>query len=609
MSGKRRAAVGRRRFIRLAGGTAAGAAVVGGGTFTAVATGVFDNPTSDPFGNMPRSLALSLPGGPGGAYEIPLPPLPDPLDDGTASIPSTPRRIPYADGRPDPRAVEKDIPTTLPFEFKKNGYTIVKDLPEGLRPWRNRPTAWANVTPPLSSVYHLNTQGVYMYWKPTTASYPPKPGPVGYDHPVGQIQFGLGCIASYRTETDPTRKALFLKRAKDQANRLITKRVETRGAWYFPYPWDYTHAEHSGVAYKAPWYSGMAQGEAISLFAQLAMLDGVTEQERTLYTTAANGAFASLLRADNAYPWVVNKDRSGYLWIQEYPFKTPGTGDYTYNGMIFAMFGLWDYYQLTGNELAAQLYDGACTTMGRYFPLLRNERKFSYYCQTHRIPAPTYHHHHITLWMQLHWQTNSSVFAHQMDTLIDDVPPSGVKAGSVIAIGKGTYTLYRVDTKVVTLANGTKDDTGEYYENDKTGAGFDKILSTKKVTFTKATQAPVDKRRRIIGAGVWYRISAGAYKNMWIGEAWPNVFLRGEHQPFTYRAQRTLTIPAGRDVTAYSFGTNNATGTTTSLKSDTEQQYQFDRRAVVNGRAMCRISAGDLTGQWVPANQVVTDGR
>ncbi|RST09355.1 hypothetical protein E2C00_19915 [Streptomyces sp. WAC05374] len=61
---------------------------------------------------------------------------------------------PSQDGKPDPRAVEKDVPTVLPFEFKRAGYTMVKDLPESLRPWRNRPTAWANVTPPLSSVYH-----------------------------------------------------------------------------------------------------------------------------------------------------------------------------------------------------------------------------------------------------------------------------------------------------------------------------------------------------------------------------------------------------------------------------------------------------------------------
>ncbi|PRH79227.1 hypothetical protein C6N75_10690 [Streptomyces solincola] len=597
MTGKRRAAVGRRRFIRLAGGTVAGGAVVGGGAFTAVATGVFDDPVADPFARMPRSLALSLPGGTGGGSGIPLPPLPDPLDEGTASIPDTPPRIPYSENMPNPRT-GVDVPTTLPFAFQKNGFTIVSDLPEALRPWRNRPTTWANATPPVTSLYHLNTQGAYMYYKPATKGGT-KPGPVGYDHPVGQAQFGLGCISSYRTERDATRKALFLKRAKDQANRLITKRVVTRGAWYFPYPWDYTHAEHSGVSYKAPWYSGMAQGEVISLFAQLAGLDGITSQERTLYTNAANGAFASLLRGDDGHPWVVNKDRAGHLWIQEYPFKSPGAGDYTYNGMIFAMFGLWDYYQLTGNKLAAELYDGACTTMARYFSLLRNPRWFSYYCQTHRIPAPTYHHHHVTLWQQLHAQTNSAVFANQLDTLLDDYPSPVLAAGSLIAIGSGTHTLYTVDAKT----------DGGYYHDKKTGKGQDKILSSKKVTFTRATQAPVNQRRRIKGAGIWYRISAGAYKGMWIGEAWPNVFLRGEHMVTTYRIRRTLTVPANAAVTAYKFGTDGATGLTKSLKSASVQPFQFDRRSIVNGRAMCRIVAGSLAGYWVPANQVLTDGR
>ncbi|MDN3294699.1 hypothetical protein QWM81_11655 [Streptomyces ficellus] len=337
---------------------------MGGGAFSAVATGVFDTPKPDPYANMPRSLALSLPAGGGGA-EPPLPPLPDPLEGGTATAPSPSTRIPYADGRPDPRTVEKDIPTTLPFTFNTNGYKIVSDLPENLRPWRNRPTAWANISPTTGN-YHLNAQGVYLY-------YP------------------------------------------NQSQRP-------------------------------------------------------------------------------------------------------------------------------------------------YFGLLRNPRWFSYYCRTHRIPAPTYHHH-ITLWQQLHWHTNSVVFAHQMDMLVDDFPSPGVKTGSVIAIGKGTHTLYKVDTTA----------TGDY----------DKVN----------------------------RISAGAYKGYWIGEAFPNVFLRGEHQPYTYRVQRTLTIPENRDVIAYKFGTDGSTGTTRTMRSSQPYTAQFDRRAVVNGRAMCRISAGELAGYWVPANQVVTDGR
>ncbi|MFE2579008.1 D-glucuronyl C5-epimerase family protein [Streptomyces sp. NPDC059378] len=580
MTGKRRAEIGRRRFIRLAGGGAAGVAVAGGGAVTAMASGVFESPAPvDPFANMPRSIALSLPSG-SGEETIPVPELPDPLAGGTVSAPSATTRMPYAIGTP----TETDVPTTLPFEFQKAGYQIVPDLPEAMRPWRNRPTPWANVNL-ASGDYHLNADGVYMKYMADGTSY---------DHPVGQIQFGLGCIAGYRVETDPARKAVFLDRARAQADRLIAKRVETRGAWYFPYPFDFTHAEHSGVVYKAPWYSGMAQGEAISLFAQLAALeDGLDAEQRALYRTAADGAFASLLRADNAGPWVVNKDRAGYLWIQEYPFKAAGTGDYTYNGMIFALFGVWDYHQLTGSELAAQLYDGACTTMARYFSLLRNPRWFSYYCQTHRIPANTYHHHHITLWQQLNWQTNSSVFAHQLDMLIEDVPP-GVKSGSVIAIAAGTHTLYKPNTK----PDGSWDK-----------AKADKILSTKKVTFARATQAPTDMRRRIQGAGVWYRISAGAYKGYWIGEAYPKAFLRGEHVGVTYKVPRTLTVAANASAEAISFGTNGLAGTLKTLKYSASHTLQFDRRAVVNGRSMVRVTSAELAGYWIPANQVITDGH
>ncbi|MEU6707100.1 D-glucuronyl C5-epimerase family protein [Streptomyces wuyuanensis] len=582
MAGTRHADLGRRRFMRLASGTAAGAAVVGGGTFSAVAAVALDKPTPDPFAGIPRSVVLSLPDVDG---QPPMPPLPDPLEGGTVTAPSPARRIPYAQGSPDPSVVEADVPTALPFDFNKDGYHIATDIPEHLRPWRDRPTKWENASP-STGAYRLNADGVYLYF--------PGGGTTGYDHPVGQIQFGLGCITSYRTEQDPTRRALFLERAKAQADRLIEKRVEARGAWYFPYAFDFSHAVHTGVDYKAPWYSGMAQGEAISLFIQLSELEGITEEERNLYRAAADGAFASLLRADDADPWVVNKDGSGCLWIQEYPFTEPGTGDYTYNGMVFAMFGLWDYYRATGNELAAQLYDGSCTTMARYFPLLRNQRWFSYYCQTHRVPAPTYHQHHINLWRQLHWQTSSPVFAHQMDMLLDDCPAPYLQPGAVVAFAEGTHTLYELDTN----ANGSW-----------SAAKEDRQLAVKEVNFTRATQAPADMRRRIQGRGVYYRISAGAYTGWWVGEYYPKVFLRGEYLTTVYHPQRTLTFPAGKEVTCFQFGTDGAVGSTRTVTFAKPSNAPFDRRAIVNGRPMCKITAGALTGYWVWAGDVLTDGR
>ncbi len=579
--------------MRLAGGTAAGLAVAGGGALSGLtAAEAFAAPVSagvrpDPFARIPQSLALRLPRGAGN--DAPLPPLPDPLEGGVVSPPSRPRSIPKPRTAPSPDQLRTgataDLPETLPFTFNTSGYTIATDLPEHLRPWRDRPTRWENVSP-STGPYRLNSEGVYLYY--------PNGGSVGYEHPVGQIQFGLGCITSYRTETDAERKALFLTRAKAQANRLIERRVESRGAWYFPYTFDFRHAVHTGVDYQAPWYSGMAQGEAISLFIQLSQLDAVTTEERTLYQAAADGALLSLMRAEDGSPWVVNVDRSGYYWIQEYPFAEPGTGDFTYNGMIFAMFGLWDYYVATGSPLAAQLYDGACTTIARFFPLLRNIRWFSYYCQQHRIPAPTYHQHHINLFRQLHWQTGSPDFAYHQDKLTDDYPSPYVKAGSTIAFAAGTHTLYRYDTAA---------------DGSWVSSKGDAELEVKKVTFSRATQAPASMRRRIQGRGIYYRIDAGAYEGWWVGEVWPNSFLLGQFLTTVYRPQRTLTFPAGKSVDVYRFTED---GTATSIRTvqfANDSNAPFDRRAVVNGRPMCQITAGALTGYWAVDGHVITDGH
>jgi hypothetical protein len=466
--------------------------------------------------------------------------------------------------------------------YNQTGYQLATDLPDSMRPWRDRPTAWANVSP-TTGPYHLNAAGEYLYY--------PDGGTVGFDHPVGQAQFGLGCIASYRTETDPARKTLFLTRARAQAERLIDRHTENRGAWWFGYGFDFTHTVHSGVDYTAPWYSGMAQGEVLSLFVQLAELDDVCDEERATYLAAADAAFASLQVIDDGYPWAVNVNDTGYVWIQEYPGAQTGTGDYTYNGMIFAMFGLYDYACATGSQTAADLYDGCATTIARYFPLLRNVRWHSFYCQTHRIPAPTYHQHHINLFRQLHWQTGSPDFADHTDRLVDDYPAPGVSG--TITFESGSHTLYRFDT----AANGAW-----------AAPKVDALLEQKTVTFSQDTAAPASMRRRIQDRGIYYLISAGAYTGWWVGESWSRAYLRGIHLATLYRPDRTVTFPGGSvPVDTYKVA---ADGTVTSVKTvsfASPSNAPADRRAIVNGRPMFQITAGGLTGYWVPASAVTIE--
>ncbi len=462
--------------------------------------------------------------------------------------------------------------------FNRAGYQLATDLPDEMRPWRDRPVAFEDASP-TTGTYHLDADGVYLYYAADGNAY---------DHPVGQAQFALGCLASYRTETDPTRQALLLERAQAQADRLINQHTEARGGWWFPYPFPFTHTVHTGVTYTAPWYSGMAQGEALSLFVQLAEVDAITDEERATYLSAAQATFASLQVADDDYPWAVNVDADGYVWIQEYPANPEGTGlsDYTFNGMIFAMFGVWDYYQATGSTDAAALYDGCATTIAANWPLLRNTRWFSYYCKAHRIPAPTYHQHHVELLHQLHWQTGSFDFAYFTDRLTDDVPDKGVSG--TIQFAAGTLTLYRFDTAA---------------DGSWLSAKADAQLESKQVTFTRSTRAPASMRRRIQGRGIYYLISAGAYAGWWVGEVWPNAFLLGAYLMTVYRPARAVTFP-GTPVDVYRVAADGTVQDVETVVSADPSTALTDRRAIVNGRPCFQLTAGALAGYWVPAVSV-----
>ncbi|MFG2277509.1 D-glucuronyl C5-epimerase family protein [Streptomyces asoensis] len=463
------------------------------------------------------------------------------------------------------------------------GYRLVTDLPEEMRPWRDRPVAWANVSP-ATGTYHLDSSGVYRYY-PTASSE-------GLDHPVGQIQFGLGCLASYRTETDPARRGLFLVRARAQADRLIDQRVEERGAWWFPYPFAFTHSVHTGVTYQPPWFSGMAQGEAISLFVQLAQVEELSSVDRAAYRAAADAAFASLQLGDDGYPWVTNVDSDGYWWIQEYPANPQGTGlsDYTYNGMVYALLGIYDYYCATGSQAAADLYDAGATTLAAHFPRLRNPKWASFYCDTHRIPAPTYHWHHVELLRQVQWHTGSPDWADRMDRLVDDYPAT---ASGTIRFEPGTHTLYQLDTA----------SSGAWVESKG-----DRQLASRQVTFAQATQAPAVMRRRIQGRGIYCLIAEGAYGGWWVGESWTAAYLLGVVLPTLYWPGRTVTFPGGGvPVDVCKVAADGTVSSRRTVSFTNPSNAPVSQRAIVNGRAQYLISAGGLTSYWVPASAVTAD--
>ncbi len=460
---------------------------------------------------------------------------------------------------PDATDESAEVPRGLPFVFRTEGYRCALGVPDRMQPWRTRTASKVDKDP-------HDALGVRMFRAHGKL----------HDHPVGQFQYGLTNLASHRR----TAESHFLHRARAQADRVIERRHDLRGAWFFPYPFDFKHQVHTGLTYKAPWYSGMAQGEALSLFSQLAGYAGVPAAHRARYRAAADGAFASLLLANEGdrRPWVVARDGQHQLWIHEYPIDKPGTSDYTYNGFMFAVLGLWDYYALSRNSLAEQLFDGALTTLDAYFPQLRNPGWLSNYCHTHAIPTDTYHSVHIDLLRQLSWLSGSDRFAVQSDMLTDDYPPPSLgKAGGLATLDHGTHTLFR------------------FAEN---GA----VTASRALTLSRPWQCTASRRARIQGRGIYLLIEDGPAAGWQVAERFPAVRLHGEWCGSDYRPARAVTFSAGVSVVCRKHPEEGTVTRTVTYPKATVVSY--DRRAVIDSRKMVRLTREEVAGWWAPTDQL-----
>jgi hypothetical protein len=92
-------------------------------------------------------------------------------------------------------------------------------------------------------------------------------------------------------------------------------------------------------------------------------------------------------------PWVAYVDGSRYLWLEEYAQRSP---EHTLNGFLFASFGLYDYWLVTGDPTVLQEYRGAMTTLKANVMRYRNPGGPIDYCLKHGKPQSKYHE--IVIW-------------------------------------------------------------------------------------------------------------------------------------------------------------------------------------------------------------------
>jgi hypothetical protein len=385
-----------------------------------------------------------------------------------------------------------------------------------------------------------------------------------YDHPVAQAGYGIDNLESYVIRDDPR----YLKRAKAQADRLMARARKVGNAWFLPYPFDFKLHGRNTDRLVAPWYSGMAQGQAVTLFVRLFE---VTKERK--YKNAADGVFASFLRPRTAgSPWVVWVDARKHLWLEEYPAKKP---DRTLNGHLFAAFGLWDYWRLTEDDRAKKLYQGALTTAADYFPLWRNAKWLSRYCLEHPTElSEKYHLIHVSKFLWIFTLSRNITFLRHAETLSRDFPPPTVKGSVRLAAGRHVGVTF-------------------------TSAG--RVSARKTVRIARSSLTSTNRRARIKGQpGLWYLITAGSLSGFYVQEQPGRAYLRGKHVAYEYLPARRVVLAAGKRYDGFTFKKDGTVIDKASVKPTEATSVSAVEAAVWNGTEYLLAETGPLAERWIP---------
>lgn len=195
----------------------------------------------------------------------------------------------------------------------------------------------------------------------------------------------------------------FLLGADWLANNL---RVSPEGVYLWPYNFDF-------YIMKAPWYSGLAQGEGLSVLVRAYAATGKKQ-----YQEAGEKVYRSLCRTTAAGGVLYRQGED--CWIEEVVCDPPIPPLHILNGFISALWGIHDYVLLTQSQEAKDLFVCCSNTVLKYLPqydmgfwslyklMPKNKIKF--------IASPNYHLLHIAQLRILYSMTGEKKYSYYADT-------------------------------------------------------------------------------------------------------------------------------------------------------------------------------------------------
>jgi heparosan-N-sulfate-glucuronate 5-epimerase len=201
-------------------------------------------------------------------------------------------------------------------------------------------------------------------------------------NPIAIAQWGLANYNRFCETGDDVR----WQKTRKAADWLVTNLEQNPfGLWVWNHHFDWDYRD----TLKSPWYSGLAQGQGISLLLRARAHSGDEKYQR-----AAQKAFVALTRPI-AEGGVLFEDDEKNLWIEEYLVNPP---THILNGFMWALWGVFDYALASSDPSAKVIFDRSVQT------LLRNLSRFdtgywSLYEQSgirlKMLASPFYHRLHV----------------------------------------------------------------------------------------------------------------------------------------------------------------------------------------------------------------------
>lgn len=182
-------------------------------------------------------------------------------------------------------------------------------------------------------------------------------GVIGLQYnPIAIAQWGLANYNRFHETGDELRLQKTLKAADWLAANL---EENAHGLWVWNHHFDWEYRD----TLRAPWYSGLAQGQGISLLLRAHCHARHDHSENEKYQRAAEKAFSALtqpIEKGGVLFFDTNECEGKNLWIEEYLVNPP---PHILNGFMWALWGVFDFWLARAEMSAKRIFESGVETL------------------------------------------------------------------------------------------------------------------------------------------------------------------------------------------------------------------------------------------------------